>query len=136
MYALIMLALAPFILLGAVVGLFWWEERMLPSAERSLAAALMQSAPQFPSPEGAQLPAVTGRRVSEFPLPDPAEPTGPSTAAARSTVDDRLVLHPAASGPARLARGRLGSLRVRSGGHPDSRRRPLVPARSGRRDHR
>jgi hypothetical protein len=135
-YALIMLALAPFILLGAVMGLFWLEERMLPSAERSLAAAMMQSVPQFPTPDSTGLPAMAGHDMSGYSLPDPAESMGLSTAAARSAADDRLVSHPAISGPARLAHGRSEAPRTRSGGRLGSRRRPPEPARNVHRDHR
>ena len=139
-YALILVLLVPFIVLGMVVGLFWWEERILPSAERSLTAALMQSIPDFPSAElpsaeGAERFAAAGNGVSALSLMGAAEPAERSTATAPSAADARLIAHPAASGPARFAHGWPGARRVRSSELSGARRRLSRPPHNGRRDH-
>lgn len=151
MYALILVLLVPFIALGMVVGLFWWEERMLPSAERSLTAALMQSVSEFPSAEfssaelpSAELPsaeraerfAAADNGVSALLLAGAAEPAERSTATAPSAADARLISHPAVSGPARFAHGWTGVRRVRSSELSSSRRRLSRPRHNGQRDHR
>lgn len=140
-YALIFVLLVPFIMLGMVVGLFWWEERMLPSTERSLTATLMQStsdlpAAEFPSVEGAERFAAVDGSVLAPSLTDSAEPADFSTATAPSAADPRVISHPAVSGPTRLAYGWPGARRVRSSEPSGSRRRLSHRSYNGHRDHR
>ncbi len=51
MYALIFPALLPFILLGAVMGLSWWEDRILPPAAPVEALAEAPQTPLLPVPD-------------------------------------------------------------------------------------
>jgi len=125
-YTLIFVLLVPFIVLGIVMGLFWWEERMLPSTERNLAASLMQSISEFPSAqlspaEGAGQFAA-GSDVSGLLPVGPAEPAELSTAIAPGAAGARLISHPGVSGPARLAHSRPGTRRLRSSEPSGSRR--------------
>jgi hypothetical protein len=55
MYALIVPASTPFVLLAAVMGLSWWEDHVLPSAEPVEAPAEALSTPTA----SAQLPELT-----------------------------------------------------------------------------
>ncbi|KPI15596.1 hypothetical protein OK074_2041 [Actinobacteria bacterium OK074] len=52
MYALIVPAAAPLVLLATVMGLSWWEDRILPSsrAEPVEASSEVPSAPAAPAP--------------------------------------------------------------------------------------
>ncbi|MER5302840.1 hypothetical protein ABT039_25735 [Streptomyces lasiicapitis] len=68
MYALIVPASAPFVLLATVMGLSWWEDHVLPPAEP--AAALVEHPiplaapavhPKPPSAQGALTREVVGR---------------------------------------------------------------------------
>ncbi|WP_152646050.1 hypothetical protein [Streptacidiphilus albus] len=51
MYALIIPALLPFILLGAVMGLSWWEDHMLPPARHVEALSEAPQTPSVPVPD-------------------------------------------------------------------------------------
>jgi hypothetical protein len=57
MYALIVPASTPFVLLATVMGLSWWEDHVLPSAEAVEAPAEAPSIPTAP-PQLAELPRV------------------------------------------------------------------------------
>ena len=129
MYVLIVLALAPFILLGTVVSLFWWEERILPSPERSQAAAYATSGLQ-----GAGFPELVHNLTSEPSDQGQAEQAEPS-AAVRAGGNDRLLSpRPVGSPQGRLAHGRPGAVRDRNADHPVLRPRPRGPSRIGHRD--
>ncbi len=54
MYALIFPALLPFILLGAVTGLSWWEDRMLPPTAPVEVPAEAPQTPLVPVPDPQQ----------------------------------------------------------------------------------
>ena len=129
MYALIVLALASFILLGTVVSLFWWKERVLPSAKRSQAAAYATSGMQ-----GTGFPELVHDLASELSDPGRAEQAKPS-AAARTVGNDRLLSRRPVGSPQRgLSHGRPGALRSRNADHPVLRPRPPGPSRRGHRD--
>jgi hypothetical protein len=49
MFALIIPVLLPFVLLGVVMGLSWWEDRLLPPAESVLAVVDTPQAPAIPA---------------------------------------------------------------------------------------
>ncbi|MGW7203036.1 hypothetical protein [Streptomyces sp. NPDC054837] len=49
MYALIVPASTPFVLLAIVMALSWWEDRILPSAEPAEALAEAQGTPAAPA---------------------------------------------------------------------------------------
>lgn len=51
MYALIVPASVPFVLLGTVMGLAWWEDHVLPPAEPP------EAGPEAPSTQAAPAPA-------------------------------------------------------------------------------
>ena len=51
MYALIIPALLPFILLGPVMGMSWWEDRVLPPAQPAEAPAETLQSPVAPLPD-------------------------------------------------------------------------------------
>jgi hypothetical protein len=59
MYALIVPAALPFVLLGTVMGLSWWEDHVLPPAEPPEAPAEAPSTPAAPTAP-AQLPSNSG----------------------------------------------------------------------------
>ncbi|QMU70006.1 hypothetical protein [Streptacidiphilus sp. P02-A3a] len=63
MYALIIPALLPFILLGTVMGLAWWEDHVLPPVQPAKAPT---EAAEWPAPHGAGLggPGPTALHVS------------------------------------------------------------------------
>ncbi|MFC7259256.1 hypothetical protein [Streptomyces lutosisoli] len=50
MYALIVPASTPFVLLATVLGLSWWEDRILPTAERVEPVEAPAEAPLTPMP--------------------------------------------------------------------------------------
>jgi hypothetical protein len=50
MYALIVPASTPFVLLATVLGLSWWEDRILPPAEPVEAPAEAPLTPMAPAP--------------------------------------------------------------------------------------
>ncbi|GAA0443125.1 hypothetical protein ACFQ2B_35975 [Streptomyces stramineus] len=64
MYALIVPASVPFVLLATVMGLAWWEEHVLPPAEPTEAPAEAPIAPDVPAalgqPVGFQGPLTRG----------------------------------------------------------------------------
>jgi hypothetical protein len=49
MFALIIPVLLPFILLGVVMGLSWWEDRLLSPAEPARVPAAAPRAPEVPA---------------------------------------------------------------------------------------
>ncbi|GGX87011.1 hypothetical protein GCM10010324_35640 [Streptomyces hiroshimensis] len=49
MYALIIPALTPFVLLAGVMGLSWWEDHVLPPADPTEAANASSRAPSAPA---------------------------------------------------------------------------------------
>jgi len=51
MYALIIPALLPFILLGTVMGLSWWEDHVLPPAQPAMAPVEAPRTPVVPVPD-------------------------------------------------------------------------------------
>jgi len=51
MYALIIPALLPFILLGTVLGMSWWEDHVLPPAQPAEALTEAPRAPLAPAPD-------------------------------------------------------------------------------------
>lgn len=125
MYALIMLPLVPFVLLGAIMALSSWEQRMLPSPEQT-GADLDPSQPTGPQPT--QAPA---HRTSTASRPGTQEPA-PVTA--RNTDHDRPdPSRPVGRGAARLDHGRPAARQDRSPDHPDPRRRPPGRARDAQR---
>lgn len=50
MYALIVPASVPFVLLGTVMGLSWWEDHVLPPAEEPAEAPRLPSHPRPQTP--------------------------------------------------------------------------------------
>lgn len=59
MYALIVPAAVPFVLLGTVMGLSWWEDHVLPPAKEPAEAPEAPFTPEAPNPTS-QLPSNTG----------------------------------------------------------------------------
>jgi hypothetical protein len=49
MFALIIPALLPFVLLGTVMGLSWWEDRLLPPGEPDMVLVAVPRAPDIPT---------------------------------------------------------------------------------------
>ena len=49
MFALIIPALLPFALLGIVMGLSWWEDRLLPPAEPARVRIAVPKEPEIPA---------------------------------------------------------------------------------------
>lgn len=60
MYTLIVPAAVPFVLLATVMGLAWWEDRILPPAEPAASGTTAPAAPAapaaLPQPMGVQGP--------------------------------------------------------------------------------
>lgn len=59
MYALIVPASVPFVLLGTVMGLSWWEDHVLPPAEEPHGSPEAPFTPEAPNPTS-QLRSNTG----------------------------------------------------------------------------
>jgi hypothetical protein len=49
MFMLIIPALLPFVLLGTVMGLSWWEDRLLPPAEPAKVSFVVPRSPEIPT---------------------------------------------------------------------------------------
>jgi hypothetical protein len=107
MYALLLPALTPFVLLGTVMGLSWFEDRILPRAAEPTATA--PEAPRIPAPgpmtAPAPAPAPAAQPVSHS-LPSgrerhPALTDHRGVGACRSGVSGRRPPRLAAPGPRR-----------------------------------
>jgi hypothetical protein len=102
MYVLLLPALTPFVLLGTVMGLSWFEDRILPQAEP---AATAPEAPRKPAPSPAAAAAAAAQPVSRS-LPSgterhPALADHRGVGVCRSGVSGRRPPRLAAPGPRR-----------------------------------